>query len=63
MAQQTVYITHRQTALLKDLNARTRVPVAEYIREGLDLVLAKYTVVATTAEPAPSSAGDATEQP
>lgn len=38
----TVYITPEQDALLKQLNDRTRVPVAEYIRQGIDLVLEKY---------------------
>ena len=38
----TVYITTEQDAALKLLHARTKVPVAEYIRQGIDLVLAKY---------------------
>jgi predicted DNA-binding protein len=38
----TVYITPEQDSLLKQLNERTRVPVAEYIRQGIDLVLEKY---------------------
>jgi hypothetical protein len=38
----TVYITPEQDARLKALHARTRVPVAEYIRQGIDLVLDKY---------------------
>jgi hypothetical protein len=38
----TVYITHEQDARLKALHARTKVPVAEYIRQGIDLVLDKY---------------------
>jgi hypothetical protein len=38
----TVYITPEQDALLKQLHARTKVPVAEYIRQGIDLVLEKY---------------------
>ena len=38
----TVYITEEQNQLLKELNRRTKVPVAEYIREGIDLVLEKY---------------------
>jgi hypothetical protein len=28
--------------LLKQLHARTKVPVAEYVRQGIDLVLEKY---------------------
>lgn len=38
----TVYITPEQSALLKQLHNRTKVPVAEYIRQGIDLVLEKY---------------------
>ena len=37
----TVYITEEQNRKLKALNERTKVPVAEYIREGIDLVLKK----------------------
>ena len=39
----TVYITPEQNVLLKQLHARTKVPVAEYIRQGIDLVLSKYS--------------------
>ncbi len=39
----TVYITPEQSVLLKQLHERTKVPVAEYIRQGIDLVLDKYT--------------------
>jgi hypothetical protein len=38
----TVYITPEQDAQLKLLHDRTKVPVAEYIRQGIDLVLDKY---------------------
>jgi hypothetical protein len=38
----TVYITPEQDERLKLLNDRTKVPVAEYIRQGIDLVLDKY---------------------
>lgn len=38
----TVYITPEQDSLLKALHQRTKVPVAEYIRQGIDLVLEKY---------------------
>jgi len=38
----TVYITPDQDARLKELGERTKVPVAEYIRQGIDLVLDKY---------------------
>lgn len=35
----TVYITPEQDERLKLLHARTKVPVAEYIRQGIDLIL------------------------
>jgi hypothetical protein len=38
----TVYITPEQSERLKLLHARTKVPVAEYIRQGIDLVLDRY---------------------
>jgi hypothetical protein len=38
----TVYLTPAQHARLKQLHARTKVPVAEYIREGFDLVLQQH---------------------
>jgi len=38
----TVYITPEQSEQLKLLHDRTKVPVAEYIRQGIDLVLDKY---------------------
>ena len=38
----TVYITPEQSERLKVLHDRTKVPVAEYIRQGIDLVLQKY---------------------
>ena len=38
----TVYITPEQNARLKELHERTKVPVAEYIRQGIDMVLEKY---------------------
>jgi predicted DNA-binding protein len=38
----TVYITQDQNERLKLLNKKTKVPVAEYIREGIDLVLEKH---------------------
>jgi len=39
----TVYITPEQNESLKLLSKKTRVPVAEYIREGVDLLLGKYS--------------------
>lgn len=38
----TIYITPEQNEKLKALNEKTKVPVAEYIRQGIDLVLEKY---------------------
>jgi ribbon-helix-helix protein len=38
----TVYITEEQNEKLKLLNEKTRVPIAEYIRQGIDLVLEKH---------------------
>ena len=35
----TVYITQQQSEQLKELHARTKVPIAEYIRQGIDLIL------------------------
>ncbi len=35
----TVYITPQQELELKALHARTKVPVAEYIRQGIDIIL------------------------
>lgn len=38
----TVYITEDQNEKLKLLNKKTKVPVAEYIRQGIDLILERY---------------------
>lgn len=38
----TIYITPEQNERLKELHERTKVPVAEYIRQGIDLILEKY---------------------
>ena len=38
----TIYITPEQNDRLKLLNQRTKVPIAVYIREGIDMVLAKH---------------------
>ncbi|MBJ80720.1 MAG: transcriptional regulator [Myxococcales bacterium] len=39
----TVYLTQEQINQLKELNQRTKVPVAAYIREGIDLVLREHS--------------------
>ena len=38
----TIYITPEQNDRLKLLHDRTKVPVAVYIREGIDLVLERH---------------------
>ena len=38
----TVYITPEQDELLKQLSRVTKVPAAEYVREGIDLVIEKH---------------------
>jgi hypothetical protein len=38
----TVYLTEDQVAALRTLHHRTRVPVAEYIRMGIDMILEKH---------------------
>jgi predicted DNA-binding protein len=39
----TIYITPEQNDRLKLLHERTKVPVAVYIREGIDLVLERHS--------------------
>jgi hypothetical protein len=41
----TIYITPEQAERLRLLHERTMVPVAVYIREGIDLLLKKYEPV------------------
>jgi hypothetical protein len=38
----TIYVTPEQNEQLKLLHARTKVPIAVFIREGIDLVLARH---------------------
>ena len=38
----TIYVTPEQNDQLRLLHERTKVPVAVYIREGIDLVLRQY---------------------
>ena len=40
--QITTYILVSQKEKLKDLSSKTRVPISEYLREGIDLILEKY---------------------
>lgn len=35
----TVYITQKQQDQLRELNQKSKVPVAEYIRQGIDLII------------------------
>lgn len=37
----TIYITPEQNEQLKTLHERTKVPIAEFIRQGIDLILEK----------------------
>ena len=38
----TIYITTEQNLKLKLLNEKTKVPIAEFIRQGIDLILDKH---------------------
>jgi len=38
----TVYITEEQNDMLKRLHDETKVPIAEYIRQGIDLILERH---------------------
>jgi hypothetical protein len=57
----TIYVTPEQDERLRLLHERTKVPVAVYIREGIDLVLRQYVhllpgqlPLTTEAPPVPS---------
>jgi hypothetical protein len=64
----TIYVTPEQNEQLKLLHSRTNVPIAVYIREGIDLVLARHahqmpgqlqlTPSAPANEEAPAAVGD-----
>jgi predicted DNA-binding protein len=64
----TIYVTPEQSEKLRVLHERTKVPVAVYIREGIDLVLRQYDhllpgqlALATShgdSEPAPPPSGN-----
>ncbi len=41
----TVYLEVDQLERLKALSGHTKVPMAEYIRQGVDLVMKKYSAV------------------
>ena len=38
----TVYITPERERELKELHRHTRVPIAEYVRQGIDLILDRH---------------------
>jgi hypothetical protein len=38
----TVYITEEQNELLKRLHDETKVPIAEYVRQGIDIILERH---------------------
>jgi hypothetical protein len=59
----TIYITPEQAERLKLLHDRTKVPIAVYIREGIDLVLKHYDHVLPgqmTLDAQPSTTGQIT---
>jgi hypothetical protein len=47
----TVYITPEQAAALAGLSHATRVPASEYIRQGIDLILAANGAAPHMAQP------------
>ncbi len=38
----TIYLTEEQLFLLKELSIRSKVPIAEYIRQGVNVILRKH---------------------
>ena len=38
----TIYITPEQNEQLKLLHNQTKVPIAEYVRQGIDMILKKH---------------------
>src|SRR5579883_1883789 len=67
----TIYVTPEQSDRLRLLHERTKVPVAVYIREGIDLVLRQYdhllpgqlplAAARAEVEPGPASSRDSTQ--
>ncbi len=39
----TVYLTEDQVVALRELHERTKVPIAEFIRMGIDMILEKHS--------------------
>ena len=54
----TIYVTPEQSERLRVLHERTKVPVAVYIREGIDLVLRQYAHLLPGQLPLVSEASD-----
>ena len=54
----TIYVTPEQSERLRLLHERTKVPVAVYIREGIDLVLRQYDHLLPGQLPLASSHGE-----
>jgi hypothetical protein len=54
----TIYVTPEQSDRLRLLHERTKVPVAVYIREGIDLVLRQYDHLLPGQLPLASPHGD-----
>src|SRR5271165_5877581 len=59
----TIYVTPEQSDKLKLLHERTKVPVAVYIREGIDLVLRQYDHLLPGQLPLASARGDESATP
>jgi predicted DNA-binding protein len=57
----TIYVTPEQSDRLRLLHERTKVPVAVYIREGIDLVLRQYEHLLPGQLPLASHADDAVD--
>ena len=59
----TVYLTPEQDSLLKVVHHQTHLPVAELVRQGVDLILSQYAVpqdnppVVSAAAPGASARG------
>lgn len=64
----TIYVTPEQSERLRLLHERTKVPVAVYIREGIDLVLRQYghllpgQLPLTADSPAPPAVAETSER-
>ena len=59
---QTVYLSPEQIRKLRLLSERTRVPMAVYVREGIDFVLEKIESQETENEEEETKVGDQDER-